>query len=847
MREFDQRIDAALAGTGIDRAGSILSGALADAAYGVRMMKSQPGATLVTILTIALGVGAVTTLFSIANGVLLSPLPWSDTDRLIQITETRGGRSGRVPGTILNGTYLAWADAPQTIEGIGAYRDTPMTLTGAGDATRLTLASVTPSLFDLLNVQPLRGRLFARDEGTPGQPLFLILSQGLWEQRFGGRDEVIGQIVQLDGVAYTIVGVMPRTFRFPSGETQGWAPWVIPEVDVPGGGKRGVILRALARLRRGVSIEQAAAEGTARAIAAPDAGGVGMALFGAKEPIQISVRDAKEAATAEVRPAILVLLIASALLFITAIANVANMQLARATARHRELTIRAALGAGTSRLARQLLIENVITGFAGGVAGLLLALGLHAALPVMLPAGFPRLDAIAIEARVLSLTFVLAVITSVVCGVLPLWHVRHLDLTRSLSDSSAASAGIGRGRLALVRVLIVGSQVAVTCVLVIGAVLLSRSFVSQVNADRGYDPANLLTATIPFPGNYSVERRGQALDRILDRLRGRPGITQAAISGALPLVSSGGYMFFTFPSPLGGGANIEVESIRRVVSPEYFGALGIRIRAGRPLTAEDDANAPAAVVVNRSFVRKYLDDIPIERAIGLSLGRAAVRVPNRELEAFIVGVADDVKQDQPDGAAQPEMFVAYAQLPGVNHGSQTFIVLRTVADPAAYVEALRTALREEDPAIALDAVMTMDERVGLSVSRPRAYAALLGGFAVFALVIAGTGLFGVLSFSVTQRSRELAVRSALGASRSAVVRVALKQISVALVAGLAVGFALAIALSNNLSPFLYGVSATDWLSFGVAPIVLILVGVAACVVPARRVAQTDPITVLRQV
>jgi len=385
-------------------------------------------------------------------------------------------------------------------------------------------------------------------------------------------------------------------------------------------------------------------------------------------------------------------------------------------------------------------------------------------------------------------------------------------------------------------------------VLVVGAVLLARSFIAHVNADRGYDPHNLLTAAIPFPQTYGAERSAAALHRILDRVRTRPGITHAAISTSLPLVSSGGFLSFKFPSSLRGGSEVDVETIRRVVSPEYFGALGIRVRAGRPLTAADDLNAPRVVVVNPSFVRKYFDDLPIEQAIGLSLGTAVFRNfgEKERNETTIVGVVDDVKQDAPDAAPQPELFIAYAQVRNT-YASQAFVVLRTADDPAAHIETLRTALREEDPTLALDAVMTMDQRIGRSAARPRTYAVLLGGFAVFALIIAGAGLFGVLSYSVTQRSRELAVRTALGASRSAVVGVALRQIGVALFAGLAIGVAMAIAFSNNLSPFLYGVSTTDWLSFGVAPVALVIVGIAACVVPARRVAQTDPVQVLREI
>ena len=825
---------------------ALWSGALADLRYGLRLLRAQRGTAALTILTIALGVGAVTTLFSVAHGVLLRPLSWATGDGVVRVIETRGGRQGRIPGTMMNGSYLAWADAPQTIEGIGAWTGGAVTLTGAGDATRVIVTNVSPSLLELLGAKPLRGRLFLPEEGRDSNWRIAILSQGIWEQRFGAREDIVGQTISLEGSPATVVGILPRTFRFPDGDTQMWLPmWVAP-VDGPNGLKRGQIFRALARLKPGVTVQQASAEATTRAAAAPDAGLTAMSLFGAKDPIQLTTVDANEAATAEVRPAIIILLIAAALLFATAIANVANMQLARAAARHRELTIRAALGAGTGRLSRQLLIENAVLGISGAALGVLLSAALHRFLPVLLPAGFPRADEIAIDTRVLAFGAMLAVVATVAAGVLPALQARRLDIARALSDGSLASAGAGRGRLAFTRLLIAGSQVAVTSVLVISAVLLTRSFLARVSADRGYDPTNVMTAAVPFPTGYSFEQRQQSRVRILERLRARPGITHAAFSTGAPLVSPGGFTSFNFVSPL-TATPLQVESIRRLVTPDYFGALGVRIRAGRALNDADTLGTPTAVVVNRSFVRKYLDDMPIEKAIGVSLGALAVRGTKPEGPATIVGVSDDLRQDTVEAPEQAEMFVNMAQLNESALGAQSIVIIRTVDDPVSYVETLRSVAREIDPRIALDGVMTLEERLGQSLSRPRVYAVLLGGFALFALLIAGAGLFGVLSFSVTQRSRELAVRAALGATRASVIGVAVKQIGVAIVAGLAIGIAAAIGLSSYLAPFLYGVPANDWLSFGVAPIVLLLVGVAACIVPARRVARTDPVQVLRQV
>ena len=822
------------------------SGAIADAVYGARLLRTSPGYAAMTILTIALGVGAVTTLFGVANSVLLRPLSWATGDGLVRVIESRGGREARVPGTMMNGPYLAWADAPQTIEDIGSWTTGSVTLTGAGDSTRLRVANVSPSLLPLLRAQPLRGRLFMPADGRDDNWRIAILSQGLWEQRFGAREDIVGQTIMLEGGPATVIGVMPRAFQFPTGETQMWLPHRIAEVDGPNGLKRGQIFSALARLKPGVTIAQATAEANARAVAAPDPGLVAMSLFGAKEPVQMTLVDANAAATAEVRPAIVILLIASALLFATAIANVANMQLARAAARHRELTIRAALGAGTGRLSRQLLIENAIVGLAGAAVGVMITAALHRVLPSLLPSGFPRADEIAIDARVLAFGALLAVLAAIAAGVLPVLQARRLDLARALSDGTLASAGPGRGRMAVIRLLIVSSQIAVTSVLVIGAVLLTRSFVARVNADRGYDPTNVLTAVVPFPGGYTFEQRQQARVGMLERLRARPGITHAAFSTGVPLVSAGGFTSFNFVTPLTRTA-IQAEAIRRVVTPEYFGALGVRLRAGRALTAQDALGAPTAVVVNRSFVRKYLDDMPIDQAIGQSLGAIAVQGTQPEGQATVVGVADDVRQGNVDAPDQPEMYVSMAQLREGTLGPSSIVIIRTVGDPVAYVETLRSVAREQDPQIALDGVMTLEARVGASVSRPRVYAVLLGGFALFALLIAAAGLFGVLSHSVTQRARELAVRTALGATRAAVVRVALSQVSAAIVAGLVIGIAAAAMLSKSLAPFLYGVSTRDWLSFGVAPIILVIAGALACIVPARRVALTDPVQVLREI
>jgi len=435
-------------------------------------------------------------------------------------------------------------------------------------------------------------------------------------------------------------------------------------------------------------------------------------------------------------------------------------------------------------LARQLLTENAILGALGGVAGVLLAAVLHRALPSLLPVGFPRVAAIAVDGPVLLVAPVLTVATSLACGILPLLQLRRLELVRALAEGGLASSGPGRcGRIAFTREIIVASQVAATCVLLVGTTVLVRSFLAHANADRGYDPSNLLTANLPFPRGYTVERKTPAARTTARTARGAVRRHPCRREHG---VAAGGFSSFTFQSPFRPGTEIEVQTIRRVVTPDYFGALGIRVVAGRPLTDDDSVATPPAVVVNRSFVKQYLDDVSLGRAVGQSLGMNAMHEAKVQVPTQIVGIVDDLKQDGRDGPPQPEMFVSAAQLPGLNFEGW-YLVVRTDGDPAAFVESLRALVREQDPALAIDSVLTMDQRVGASLSKPRSYTVLLGGFAAFALLIAGTGLFAVLSYTVTQRSRELAVRSSLGATRGNIVALVLRQMARTTGSGLAVG------------------------------------------------------------
>jgi putative ABC transport system permease protein len=814
--------------------------------YALRLLGRQPAAAAVAIVTMALGIGATTMLFSVVDGVLLKPLPWADADRLVRVTEMRQGRTGRIAGTVSNGTFLAWREAHSTIEDIGGWLTRTSTLTGAGEPARVATIPVTPALFRILRAQPLVGRLF--EEGERDRARVAILSYGLWQERFAASSDVLGRIVELDAVPYTVVGVMPREFAFPDREARLWTAWAVTPVVQESGAVAGVIFRAIARLREGVTPEQASAEATARARSAPDMGPAGVGLFGASGPIDITVVPELHALTADVRPAVLMLLAAVGLLLVTATANVASVQLARSTMRRREMAVRAAIGAGQRRIVMQVIVENAIVGVCGGVLGVALAAALLQVAPTLLPAGFPRLDAVGFDPRVLGFSTVVSLLASVGCGLLPAWHARRLNLVATLiEDGSAPTGGSWRSSTARTRAAIMIGQVAIACVLLIGAALLMRSLRSLIEADRGYDPTNVLTARLPLTADVPGERRVQLLDTVTERLRTVPGVTHAAYSTGLPFVSAGGFTAFKMRSPLVPDREIDVQATQRIVSPDYFGAMRLRLVSGRLLSEADTAVSPPAILVNRTFARQYLG----ERAVGSRIpqlgpraGRLSFAAGRAEME--IVGVVDDMRQDSVDAAPQPEIYASFKQLTAeATRGFDPILVVRTSDDPVAHVPALRGIVREVAPNAALDSVMTMEDRVSQSLARPRLYARMLVWFGAFALLIAGVGLFGVLSFSVARRTREIGIRSALGADASDVVRLVVSQAVPIVALGLILGVGAALAGVRLLSPFLYGVHRYDGVTFLAVPLLVLVVALVACVVPARRAARLSAVTALR--
>ena len=808
------------------------AGLAQDIRYASRLLRRQRRFTLLATATIALGIAATTILFSITYGVLLKPLPWPAADRLVVLKETRGGNPPRF-NSFSNAAYLAWLDEAATIDAIGAWAQRTVTLSGAGDPDRIRVTASSSSLFTVLGARPLIGSLFSAGDEVSAD--VVVLGESLWRERFGAEPSALGRVVQLDGQPHTIVGVLADDRAFPDRRARAWVPFHVP----PQSGSSLAVFNAVARLHPGATAAQAAAEGTARGRFALDTGMTTMAIFGGNGPIGVSAVPLKDALTADVRRPLVVLLAAVVLLLVAATANVGGLQLARAATRRREMAIRAALGAGRTRVFRQLFAESLLLGLAGGGAGVALAWFLHRLIPTVLPADFPRIDDLGFNHVVILFAACVSVLVSVVFGLLPAARIRRQDLVTSLSEDGTApvggrgSTGVGRARMA-----IMAGQIAIACVLLVGASLLGRSFFALISTDRGYNPAGVLTARLSLPASlFTPERRYVVLQALLDRMTRMPAVADVAFTSELPLTAGGSTSSFTLRHSSG---TIRVQASPRIVSPRSFAALGMRIVAGRGFTESDtDASLPVAIV-NRTFARRFLEGEPLGAKLPMGAG-----YQQDQAVATVIGVVDDVRYLTAGNLSQPEMYYSFAQFKGQVKVPVVTLLVRTAGDPSALAATVRAAVREADPTLVPEAIMTMEDRVFAGLARPRFYTILLGAFALAALVVAAVGLFGVLSQTVAQRSREIAVRTALGARPADIVRFVAGQGLAVSAAGLVVGVGTAPVLARSMSSFLYGVTAYDRLTYLAVPLVLLAVAAIACVLPARRASRMDPVQVLR--
>jgi len=802
-----------------------LDGSLfSDVRYGARVLVRQRGFAAVAMLTTALAIGVTATLFSVFDAVLLRPLPWARADRLVRFTETHAGATRELPLSITNTAWHAMAPLT-TVDGLSAWSRSTVTLAVGDVVERGAAVSVTPGTFAMLRASPLVGRVFTADDAPE-----VLLSYGFWMARFAGAADAIGRPIALNGQTVTIVGVMPPDFEFPDPGTRVWRPLRVPPPPAV------TILSSMARLRDGTTPAQAAEEATARVRSAPYSTNALFAVFGANGPGRIVAEPALDALTRDVRPGLVALFAAGLLLLVMAVANLASLELARATTRYREIAIRSALGAGPRRVVQQLVLEQLLLAAAGGALGLALAVVLHRALPAMLPADFPRIHEIAFGMPVVLVAFAIAASTGVVMGVLPAWHLRRLRLTQALGEGAAGAVGGTRTRA---RAWIMTGQIAIASTLLVIALLLGRSFVAMLQQDRGFDPAHLITARLSLPDfAFTPAARIDAVEQFVLRARELPGAPVVAVTTGLPLSGSENITGFDMPSvrpPV--GAPVHLHAVRSVVTADYIRALGLRLLAGRDFRLDDDSpSAPKVVIVNRTFAREYLTD----RAIGDRL----VNFMNSDGQAFeVVGIVDDMQRRGVTERIQPEIYSLLRQSPRPSAAQD--VVMRTSIEAGPVAEPLRRLVHDIAPQATIESVRTMDDRILGSLARPRMYAVLLVVFAGSALLIAGVGLVGVLSYTVAQRAREIALRIALGARPRQVLALVLSQGLVVTTAGVSAGLAAAYLAARYLETLLYGVSAHDPVSFVAVPVMLAAVALAACTAPGLRAMRIDPLKQLR--
>jgi predicted permease len=798
-----------------------------DLAYALRRLRHAPGFTLVAVATLALGIGANAAIFSVVNAVLLRALPFEEPDRLVRLSQTWKGEPS---GVYSPQNFLDLEAAARSFETLAVYDSTGVTLTGRGQPARIEGTEVTASFFDLLRVKPAFGRTFDAGENEPGRTKVAVLGQGLWRERFGGDPAVVGRTVQLNRETYTIVGIAPAGFSFPE-RTEIWTP-VEYDARFRTNSRGAWYLGVIGRLTPGATLRQAQDE------VAAIHGRLEREYAEANEGVGGSVQSLQESMVGDSRRALLVLLGAVGLVLLIACVNVANLLLARVAARENELAVRTALGAGRLRLVRQLLTESVTLSLLGGGAGILLASLSLDALLALQPAGVPRLGEVAVDRMVVAFATALSVVTGLLFGVFPALQVVRRPTAQSLREGGR---GVLHGRGHRLRSGLVVGQMALAMMLLAGAGLLLRSFVQLRQVDPGFRTAGALTFRIALPDSaYEDEApRAAFYDALLARVSALPGVHQA---GAIMGVPLGGIRFsLSFdvkgrpPLPPAQQPTMQV----RVVTPDYFDTMGIPLLRGRVFERRDVAGAPPAVVISESAAHRYFaGEEPLGQFITLGWGRGEGKP---KVGGEVVGIVGDVKDVGLDKEKPPECYVAHAQMPVPTMD----VVLRTSLAPRSLVPSVEKEVRALDPQLPVARVATLEEVVARSISEPRFYMVLLGAFAGMAVFLAALGIFGVMSYAVVQRSREIGIRVALGARPGDVQRMILGHAAALVAVGVAAGLLGSLALSRTIRSLLFELSATDPATLGGMAAVLAAVALVASYLPARRATRVDPVIALR--
>jgi putative ABC transport system permease protein len=800
------------------RAGALVDQCLQDLRYGARVLRRNPGFAVAAVLTLALGIGANSAIFSVVNGVLLRPLPYIDSERLVVLE-----------GVQYRGEFLELQQRSRTLD-LAAYEGPrPVSLTGEGEPVRFEGTGVTAGLFALLGVQAVLGRAFEPGDDGPGSEPVVILGHGLWRQRFGGDHGVLGRSLRLDGVTRRVVGVMPAGFHFPAPDTVLWTPTTIDPADRLQLWSTGFWM--IGRLRPDATLEHARAEVAALAPQMRE-------LFPWQMPPDYGARATaiplRDRLVGDVRPTLLVLLGAVACVLLIACANVGNLLLARGLARQKELAIRSALGAHRSRLVRQIFTESSLIAALGGACGLLLAATALALLQAWAPASLPRLPEVAIDRRVLEFTMAITLLSAVIFGAAPALRATASTLQPALGDGGRGGVSRHRRRLAGA---LVAAEIALAVVLVIGAGLLTKSFWRLLQVDPGFRPDRLVAATVTPPEfRYrDVPARRAFYRDLLERLAAVPATGDAAVSDRLPFGGGNWGSVFIIegrPDPAREGGDWPWSRVMAVASEEYLRVTGTPLLRGRGFTPADTAEGLPVVLVSDWLARRYWpDEDPIGRRI---------RFPGSAWHT-IVGVVGDVKWE---GLAEAPAGALYQPL-GQGRAGAMRVLVRSNADPAIVATTVRTVVASLDPDTPVDDIRTMEQLIARSVERPRLAAVLVGAFAVLGLLLGAIGVYGVIADAVGQRRQEIGVRVALGATTGRVRAMILREGLVLALAGAGAGLAGALAVTRLLSALLYGVSPTDPLTFALVPLLLVAVALLASYVPARRATRIDPVAALR--
>ena len=804
---------------------------LQDLRYGARMLWSRPGFTLVTVLTLALGIGANTAIFSLVNAVLLKPLPFADPERLVMVWEDASS-IGFPRNTPAPANYVDWKTQTHSFEDMAAVQTVSYNLTGAGEPQKLNGQAVTANLFRLLGVSPALGRSFTADEENPGNNRVVILGHALWRDSFGGERSVVGKEIQLNGEKYTVAGVMPQGFQLLDPYVNVWVPLAQAPEDWANRG--GHYLQVVARMKPGVTVEQADAD--VKTVMArisrdnPDeAAGLGAFVLPLRDQL-----------AGDVRKPLMMLLVAVAFVLLISCANIAGLLLSRSVARRREMAIRVALGASRWRVVRQLLTESALLSLMGGGLGLLLALWSFAFLQQLIPPSMALSAGLGVDGRVLFFTLAVSLLTGTLFGLAPALQASKAGPGEALKAGGGGRGGTASGGRRLRNAFVV-SEVALALVLLVGAGLLIQSLRKLQGQYSVIKPENVLTMMTTLPaGRYAEHSQRLAFyEGVLARVRSLPGVVSAGYTTSVPLMWKGGTSGFVVEGRppergLGNDAN------HRQVTPDYLQTLGLPLKSGRYLSDSDGPNSQPVAVINEAMARAYW---PGEEAVGKRFKIGGLDSPRPWVT--VAGVVADIRQMGLDEPAKPEMYLPYRQVDYYQWFAPGYLAIRTSVDPQSLVAAVRREVYAVDPTQPVANVKTMAEILGVESAQRRVGMTLLAVFAGLALALASLGIYGVLSFFVAQHTQEIGVRLALGAQPRSVLALVLRRGMALALAGVCVGLLGAFALTRLMQSQLFEVSATDPLTYAALALLLTTVALVACVLPARRATKVDPLVALR--